>query len=560
MTRPEWLDKVGGANALTWWSWVIVLPFALLISRFWDWQWLVAVLGTQVAIGGCMWIAHRTILRPHERRPRPITALTLFAALGVGRALTLNAASALLQVQSDVDPVTRIVSNGVIGVLSLSLIAIVVDDARTSSAVSQQLNAMRRTFESMAEQEQLTLQSLDDKAIAQIRMRLEEMLAAGRSHELRSFSEKVVRPLSHQLAQDDAVAAVDAPELARPPIRETARALAAAMRPAPPIAFTVITEGGSLLLWTSTQDVDGALLHFVIRGVALLAGAVAVSQVLRPRSSAAVSVALLVTMYAAVGAVMAFLVYPEELGLHDTTRQVISTLIFVPAVALGLSVASALNRVRGQHQQEIAVLIPILAVRADELREHVNARRLQLARFLHGALQSELVAASMSQASPDELWTRLQARFAELVEEQSERSAASRLDGVLDVWGAILEIRSNVAADCLPILERDSMLAEHVIDVLSEGLTNAVRHGTGKAVELDIRAAGSAVVVQLTSSGEASAILPGLGTSLIDRLSHHWELTSSHGLTKLTVALPTQPRQPAKDPGSFSDLGHRSVG
>ncbi len=47
------------------------------------------------------------------------------------------------------------------------------------------------------------------------------------------------------------------------------------------------------------------------------------------------------------------------------------------------------------------------------------------------------------------------------------------------MWSAAVPVRSDIDPDVWPLLSASPVRLEHAIDVLSEGFTNAIRHGTG---------------------------------------------------------------------------------
>jgi anti-sigma regulatory factor (Ser/Thr protein kinase) len=77
-----------------------------------------------------------------------------------------------------------------------------------------------------------------------------------------------------------------------------------------------------------------------------------------------------------------------------------------------------------------------------------------------------------------------------------------------------------------------------VIDAISEGLANAVRHGDGTPVTLDVHASDEdGVAVVVTSGGSLASADPGIG---LRQLADHGtvDLREAAGRVRLAVAIP----------------------
>ncbi|ERK69760.1 hypothetical protein N136_03915, partial [Leifsonia aquatica ATCC 14665] len=85
---------------------------------------------------------------------------------------------------------------------------------------------------------------------------------------------------------------------------------------------------------------------------------------------------------------------------------------------------------------------------------------------------------------------------------------------------------------------REPARCEAVVDAISEGLANAVRHGDGGPVTLDVRSASPAgVAVVVSSGGTLSTASPGIGLRQLAEQGTV-ELRELDGRVELAVVVP----------------------
>ncbi|GAA1218009.1 histidine kinase [Kitasatospora nipponensis] len=216
-------------------------------------------------------------------------------------------------------------------------------------------------------------------------------------------------------------------------------------------------------------------------------------------------------------------------------------LLLVPLVCLALS--SALRRLAP------GLLGPSTAERlalAAE-REHAAAERNRLAHELHDSIGHTLTAATIQAAVAGEVLAAdpLAARAALRSIEESTRAALEDLDYVL---GVLREEQAGTAptrtlADLPELLDRlrhagavvepelsgelaqvQGTLSRAAYRILQEGLTNALRHGTGGPIEVRVAAAPHALELSVVN-GAGPGTGGGVGPDAFP--------TSSHGLPGL---------------------------
>jgi signal transduction histidine kinase len=126
---------------------------------------------------------------------------------------------------------------------------------------------------------------------------------------------------------------------------------------------------------------------------------------------------------------------------------------------------------------------------------------------------------------------------AELSAQRNEPDAADRIAALVEWWASAIPLRSSFGAGVWDRL-REPGRAEAVVDAISEGLANAVRHGDGSDVTLEVLpAADDGVSVLVVSGGVLSTATPGIG---LLQLAERGDvaLREVGGRVELAVAIP----------------------
>ena len=182
-----------------------------------------------------------------------------------------------------------------------------------------------------------------------------------------------------------------------------------------------------------------------------------------------------------------------------------------------------------------------------ESEETANLAR-EASRILHGSVQTRLVSCAMviQQASKSgdqerinlaltEASSILQAplsppAYGESVEQEVRRK--------VQLWDGLCKFSVTISDNSLVFNESKSIVAGRVIE---EGISNAIRHGKAKFIEISVMVASdnSSQIVMKNNGKEVSKVTPGMGTAFLEQASHSkWSLTSSKGTTTLEVHLP----------------------
>lgn len=223
-----WARGIGGNNALSLWSWLLTLPLALTVMNMFAGS--IALAGTgsvtpAVELSGTavVFLVHvllgllGILLRPLiTSRPslkgRITTAFGTFAFLGACRPLLVAwSARALNIADLSEDLWARVLINIGAGLVFLSAIAMLTDSIRGHAVLERRLRAARAAIEAQLGFDEHRLRSIRSDYVTELSKRLDSVLAAGlttaldrseASRLLRTISDDVVRPMSHQLFND----------------------------------------------------------------------------------------------------------------------------------------------------------------------------------------------------------------------------------------------------------------------------------------------------------------------------------------------------------------------
>lgn len=363
---------------------------------------------------------------------------------------------------------------------------------------------------------------------------------------LRKISDDIVRPMSHRLFRD-----IPRPDTVPGFVRMTARDRVAgvlrSVEPAPvygPVfAYTVLIAIYLLGTYGTTFTVVQVVVGFAI----FVLGNATASRWIRARrpstrivflagaygSSALASIALTYVLLPVFG-------YPPVFYL--------SALFVYPTLALSICLIRAADLQRRDEEQQLRAALGEQARDAARIHAELNANRRELARLLHTSVQGELVAASWLSRTdravdvPGTL-TRILGELEDLRSGSDAQhdgpEGVQRIEELLTVWRYAIPIESSIDEAAWSLIPAGSARLEALVDVLSEGLTNAVKHGVGGRVRITVeRSSAAAITVQISSAG----VLPtgpdrGIGLASIAATASSVELVERSGDVVLIVVL-----------------------
>ena len=556
------IAQATGPSAVTIWTWLVTAPIALTVMSGLQYvtggPWAVVAVATveHVAVG-LLLIVLRLLLMIVPMAIRAGVVIVGFAMIGVLRPLLFLAAGAVLHIPVVAgDLGGRILINVVTTVAMFSLIAVAVQLARDHVGVYRRLRSAQEASARDAERAAARVQQLRHSAVDAVLEQLERATSDAAIQGihpteaatlLRGLAEEVVRPASHRIYDEpivspgDGAVLDDAADVRPVPPREWIASVFGAMQAAPPLPLAVLFVILVLPFGIWQYGVLFMLPPLVCGFVVLVGGNAAMVPLVR-RTPPALRLVVLLAGYGLVGVLLSAtseLVVrllggdPELVWFEAATYWIVGC-----AVAFVTSLTARVRR--DQSELEAAIQSNIHAAAAT--RSALEHERAALARLLHSGVQSELIAAALAVGSgsgedaSDELRDVVDTIRAELRAPRIEPEAADRIAALVESWGSAIPLRSSIG-DIWDRL-REPSRAEAVVDAISEGLANAVRHGDGTPVTLEVTpSAPHGVAVLVVSGGVLSSARPGIG---LRQLAEHGEveLRESAGRVELAVAIP----------------------
>lgn len=561
-----WWTAIGGPSAITVWSWIVALPLALvlgvnggLLLGLPMGPWLGAVLVTQVILIAPLVLARIAVLTARPRSPRPVTALIVFALIGALRALVLALFASSLGADVTLGFAAGwVLSGAVYGIAVLAGTAIVVDGLRRHRAVMARLASLRAAVAAAGEVDDARVAVLEQQVLTDVEETVLDALAdvqqaSERSPDdaaaaMRSAAELVIRPLSHRLAEEVDSEADVTPDAPAPTRRERAAHLISAMCPAHPLVPAVVIELLGLPYLLDRTSLPFVVTNLIIGGgsLVLLTWVVARSWPRRPMRPA--NLVLLGLAYAVIGGVAAWLSTAVSRAVGIDAPFFWTTVVFFPAIALTISLLAAIDVRRIELQDETATALALQANATAGSRQRIRQLHQRLSRVLHSSVQGEFIASAMSisgwtqadddtvQREVDRLSTIVTQRLHEA--DNPQTSIDELLEDLLGLWDGLLEVTLDVTTEAKDFLSQRTDLQHDAGLVIAEGLTNAVRHGQGRHVGVELAATTQGLHVRVASEGALDQQrTQGLGSRTIDEVSGEWALSEAEGRVLLVAVL-----------------------
>jgi signal transduction histidine kinase len=545
--RRGW-QQIGGVNALTVWSWIATLPLALVVSSVYAGTptitdvvvWTSIAIAVHALLGLVMWLAWLTILTHRERRSRPVTALVVFGAIGALRGLLMEGAQTVTGIGGGVF-VERMGVNVIGGMVVFAAIAIVVDDFRIDADIRARLQEATQTLAMVRDEEERALQAADLDVLAGVQRAVQRALDESGTAALhaREVSERIVRPISHELA--DATIELEFPTGAYGSTQRRLRfadAFAATAAPSP-VVVAVLIELAALGAVLGRYGPLVALTNALLGGFLVFLGGLAIRQLLPLPRKVLLRLITLAIAFAVVGVLSSIVVTALVSGLIAPFAVALpGVMAGIAAAAIVVSLSAAVVTGRRQRLDDMAQVVARSAGEVDRLRTAVQERRTSAARFLHGPIQGELVAAALRGDGPDRVRAAVRDRFAEYGSSPAYRAARDQVTEVVDAWSSILEVTFDIDEAVWSRLEHEPALTELLVDALSEGFTNVVRHSVARTVVVELLSIEDQIVLQVTSLGDIDREnRPGIGLDQVRRRGGEVELVSREGTTTLRFVL-----------------------
>jgi two-component sensor histidine kinase len=563
-TSGEVMRRIGGGYSVSWFAFLVTLCLNFLhhlsgspgVQGNWPIR-IVAVLAAQLAMFGVLIAARATVLRRAEERPRPSATLVVFMAAGCTRSLVLW--GILTQV---LDVAGFVVFGGIVtgtftfaGYLALcSYLVSVFSENRRRVLEAARAQAALRAARAKAEQ------VLRDQRRETMEVVQADLLAAfdgmaARSdavdhQQMRGFLDQTVRPASHQLAARIDRWQPPQTEIVDPRLRwrrlYEAVGLSQPFSPVPQACLCAAPAFATLLAVGPARFL-----------LVLAAAVIAPLGVLTWGNRVIGRLPSTISTHERVAAVLGWVVLSATLVALTWAASLAGTVLAMPGfiygilitMTLSLAGVAATTALTAQRQLQHELQGAQAELRWDVARVHQlqwHQQRVS-ARALHGPVQSAIIRDTVrlgrdsSNASADYLRNSLTAALqAAFHDTDASPSLEASLASLARSWESLCDITYEMTCDPAAV-DADPCAKSCLVDILSETVANAVRHGYAShvAIRMD-RCTSSVLSVDVSDDGRggSASTCGGLGTQIMDDCCLEWERSSGEGGTTVRFLMP----------------------
>lgn len=565
-------QRIGGRWALSWQTYLITGGlgiFALLageaqssVGHFPGLSWLVLGIAGMLAVGLVLAVLDYTFFRNRRENPLPIWAVVLAdGILGLVFTLVTGLGAALLELPTSSGLLERCVLNAMYAMWWGPTLSYFMDlreqwvkerEQLVNEFVRVELTAIQQGELMSLMQAELDAEIADELGPARERINdlrheaITTSSSAARSsaewHEaaqvLRGAAEDSVRPLSRQLLKET--------EKTYPRTHWwTLLANIVRKQPFQPLAFAVIDILGTFSPLIRTYGVT--------RGLALLFGGLAwtvllmlVGNALMRRYPRQHSILFLGTLMALQSTVLLRGAFREMWVPGSASSSWVITQIFA-----GVAVVFVTSGFGAWWSQRVEIRATLREeIRTDRIQAMALSRQVALiaretSQVLHGSVQTRLVSCAMAieqaNASGDDALLNEALNEAigvldrPISESTNARSLADEIARKVDLWDGLCEFTLTLDSSARDVSSASAVTIGRIIE---EGISNGIRHGKAKCIDIRVaRTDYSTVHILIVDDGLGPQDgEPSLGSAYVGHASaNRWSLTAANPGSRLEV-------------------------
>ena len=565
---PAWWRALSGPWVISIWSGLVGVGFTVP-SALWTASYSGLDFGTALLVEAVaavvalvmLWLAHALWLSPGRAGTayRPWLALATFALVGLVRLAVMFGFRAVMDIEQPWSPFEALMTGGLYSIILLTLVAVLVDAVRRHTFAMAELEQAKETLARATETEAAQVEELQktfaEKVLRQVQQAVTELRHGDDPRQLaasiQEMSDRLVRVGSHDLQAGVVVES----SLASPRPRVRLARVLAGVSPESAVIGAVAYEAVVFTAVWRDLGVTFALLNFVLGTATLVVGNLLLGAVARRWWPTRGRLPILFLSYVAVG-LAAVVVVQSAASLVGESRPL---WVGGASYAVFMTLAAIIPSMRAQQMRvevDLAQSVATLAQELSRIRSLALGQRANLAHLMHGGVQAELTAGalaisrSVERGDPPDA---VDARMSELVSTLNRAIAGlgeslvrESLGDVLDAWRIALDLDVVVDDAASTAMKSDPDLQERVIDVVSEALTNAVRHAAARRVTLKVTSPPpDRISVDVRHQGSLTPGASGQGGATLSDRCETWSLTSSGDTVRLVAEFAPRRRQAA---------------
>jgi len=543
------LARIGGPNGITLAAWLLLAPISVFLTHYVVPEGLqespvpaagilVGTIGHLVT-GLVLLLGKLIFLGGVGLRPKPTTTLLIMLVAGVARGFSVSYSLELFGLVASADYLERIRSGAVLIIVWFSVTALVVDSRQSyrvgyqklEEAIADQLN-IRHQGEAQIDQARTDI-------LEQIKATLKSALVLGSSsRDLHNAVDDLVSPLSHRLASEIQRFTAEPVKIkSRIQVRPVIRAAFSetGFSPIPTATMSVLGTISSLFWAEGPIALAGAAVDFlVVFGVLELAKRLAIKGAFTPLAW--------FTAGLAAAALSDLVTNPDPLD-NPLVLLLLSINVMVPAALFAF--LAAFEKQAEANLQLLRENLSLLGLETQALEQRLWIERKRLARFVHSELQSRLRAFALrlefEGSEPSEAQVaQLRVECEEALVFDDETQSFERFLGIQkQLWSGVTNLGLSASRETLDLLLQDSYATGIAIELVREGITNAVKHAKSKNIVVSLRADFGfdqigELEVEVRNDGSSLKEGPvGMGAAIFSELAPDFSLTSDGSETVL---------------------------
>ena len=477
----------------------------------------------------------------------PILVQGYFGVIGLFRAVVIHSLGVQLELIPSQDLTWRLISGPIYTGVTLGICVILginfERNLRENAMLlveRQRLADLQQTMRQRIETQRAELvgrvRGILAPAISSVRQQLKNASDSSSIIEtLTRTVDEVVRPLSHDIAATEQSLPTTASTRVRalvPAISPFHRIIASRLflPQLSALLISITSFPAALALKPGFEGFAAGILHGL---VTLLVLSVFKALLMNVRMPILYASLLVVLAFVLVEALV--LTFARVIQIPFSELETRNVLMFGVVFGISLALGQAVQTARGEAVAELKSVIASTELLVSRLRQEIWLNNRKMASVLHGPVQTALYAASMKLSSAKKVTEALVAeaesditaaldRLDLSVSEQEDFSEV--INQIVSLWRGSCEISVFIAESASQALRLDTNAGACVVEVVQEGISNAIKHG---------RASNASVMISLTSRKTAEIRVrndgepldvqqPGFGSQLLDEICHSWSV------------------------------------
>lgn len=573
LNQPDsWWQRLGGPNAITLAAWLLTLPGAVLtpiatassaVNAGW-WKWLVLGFLAHLVSGVVLIAARAWVLPPTPRKPRPWTFVISVSLAGLARGAFIAFAAVAWGIADDLNLGLRLSSAPGSFLLWFALATLIVDGSRRHRATMSLLRERLDREQQIARDSARIVRDNRSAMVERTQRIVTEQLTQAKSlsadpeaaaKRLTDVVDDVVRPLSRELERRRADEARILEEAVTPYPNERTpfRRYLASMFTARPFwpSLTTLTILGTTTYLTvlAIGPLRGTASLAITLAVAWIATTLAawINRVALNRIQPIARCCMVAAMWLFISVIVAIVLVSvtdqlatvqEDFDEESFIAAIIMTFIVVMVAQSASALVGAVASLRTLAEEELRVATAAVDWAAARLRQHSFLEQQELSKMLHGEVQARIVSVALQiqlnpPADPSAAIAELDAQIQAGLNGSPSSSWSAQLADIEELWSMAIHLSIHCDQRTRDMLDLDLDAARAVIQVVREGVTNAVRHGNAENVSVVFMPGDEVICVSIEDDGDGIGMtsVQGMGTRLLNAVCLEWTLRQEEQTT-----------------------------